>query len=110
MRQILLLIGVLAVVVSSGCASSSRQVGIQLGARMDGDNMVLSWPAAADKHYTVLYNESLQSPDWRPLAGHVNLQGTGTEMRVVDQAAPHGTRFYRLYVGTYPTPAPPVAE
>jgi hypothetical protein len=64
-----------------------------LTAALDGDNIILSFPAAVGFNYSVQYKNNLSDPAWTQLGSTV--AGNGTTCAVSDPAT-KGHRFYRL--------------
>ncbi len=67
-----------------------------------GDGCLLSWVSQENEVYTVLYTDTLTDSTWKPLAGFVNMPGTGQNLKVPDMAPKDSTRFYKIHMGPYP--------
>ncbi len=61
-------------------------------------NVQMSWNSSTNRSYTILYTDSSQPrvDHWTPLAGYVNLRGTGRTMTAQDRLPPGVNRQYRL--------------
>ena len=100
---------VLAVILGASVGCATRQPGggpgvamprKGLAIQMNGPDVVLTWPAAADTEYTVLYTDDLLVGAWAPLPDAGNLAGTGGLMSVRD-STPSAKRYYRLHTGPF---------
>jgi len=63
-------------------------------------NLLLEFPTVADRHYRVIYRDSLTSGDWLVLTGYGNIPGDGSPLQVEVslEDSPTGARFFRAEV------------
>lgn len=72
---------------------------LRLGLQFDlpNDRLVLTWPSALGRTYTIAYRSKLEPANtWQVLLDE--LPGTGDEMGAMDNLTPAGNRFYRIEV------------
>jgi hypothetical protein len=80
---------------SHGQALFIARPGLILNAEKAGNDLLLSFPTLAGKHYRVDYKTNLSAAAWPVLAASV--AGTGSQVTVTDSgAASLGMRFYRV--------------
>jgi hypothetical protein len=57
----------------------------------------LSWQSFTGRLYTVEYSDTLQPPEWQPLDGFTDIQGTGQPL-TIDVPRDRLSRFFRISV------------
>ncbi|MDD4101997.1 MAG: C25 family cysteine peptidase [Kiritimatiellae bacterium] len=82
---------------TSAADASSRFVVALAPLAGNGSTIRLSWQSYAGRLYTVEFSDSLQPPAWQPLAGFIDMQGTGQTLAI---ELPHDrlARFFRIIV------------
>lgn len=96
----------LVLFVCAGCATRKATIthggSTRLHVTTVDDAFILSWASSPNTDYTVLYCDNLVENNWKTLNNHTNIKGTGKYMQIRDDAPAKNTKYYRLFIGSYP--------